>query len=161
MDILLLILLAVGFINGLFSGAVKQIISLVAFVIGFVVACLYYQQLAVMLDGILSMPKLCRVAAFVLLLVVVPIIIKTVGDWVSSFVDELPGIGFLNRLLGGFVGLVKYALVLGSLIWLFSSMNLIPKETLQKSRLCAPLKALPEYVYNTLLSPYVSDGAKK
>ena len=40
MDILLLIILAVGFISGLFSGAIKQVISLAAFLIGFVVACL-------------------------------------------------------------------------------------------------------------------------
>ena len=50
MDILLLILLAVGFVTGLVSGAIKQLISLVAFVMGLVVAALYYQQLGEVLS---------------------------------------------------------------------------------------------------------------
>ena len=150
MDILLLILLAVGFINGLFSGAIKQLISFAAFVMGFVVACLYYQQLAEVLDGVLSMPSLCQVVAFVVIWLVVLIFVRLVGSLISSFFNAIPVVGLVNRLLGGILGMAKYALVLGALIWLFSSMNLIKEETMQKSRLCRPLKALPEYVFNIM-----------
>lgn len=152
MDILLLILLAVGFIFGLISGAVKQLISLAAFVMGFVIACLYYQQFAEVLAGFLSIPSLCNVLAFVLLWGAVLIIAKLIASLLSTVLNNLPAIGFLNRLLGGFLGLAKYALVLGALVWLFSSMKLINEETMQKSWLCRPLKAFPEFVYNTLKS---------
>ncbi|MBR5052492.1 MAG: CvpA family protein [Bacteroidaceae bacterium] len=150
LDILLLILLGVGFINGLFSGAIKQVISLVAFMLGFIIACLYYQKLAEVLAGFLSMPALCKVIAFVLLWVIVPIVVNLVGSLVSSLMNHLPVIGFLNRLLGGVVCMVKYALVLGAFIWFFSSIKLLKEETMQNSKLCRPLKALPELVYNTL-----------
>ncbi len=148
MDILLLIILAVGFISGLFSGAVKQVISLTAFLIGFVVACLYYQRLADVMTDFLSMAALCKVVAFVLLWVVVPIAVKVIASLLTSVLNFVPVLGLLNRLLGGLLGMVKYSLVLGALIWLFASTNLIKEETMQKSKLAGPLKALPELLYN-------------
>lgn len=148
MDILLLIILAVGFISGLFSGAIKQVISLTAFLIGFLVACLYYQRLANVMTDFLSMAALCKVVAFVLLWVVVPIAVKVIASLLTSVLNFVPVLGLLNRLLGGLLGMVKYSLVLGALIWLFASTNLIKEETMQKSKLAGPLKALPELLYN-------------
>ena len=149
-DILLLVLLGVGFIVGLISGAVKQIISLAAFVIGFVTACLYYQQVGEMLSSVLSMSAFCKVAAFVLLWVAMPIVAGLISKLLTSLLDKLIVMGLLNRLLGGILSLAKYALVLGALIWLFSSANLLKEETMQQSKLCRPLKAVPEYVFNLL-----------
>lgn len=152
-DIILLVLLGFGFVSGLFSGVVKQIISLVAFVGGFVIACLYYQRLAEVMESVVAMPVVCQVVAFLLLWVIVPIMAKLVASLLTSVLDKLIVMGLLNRLLGGIFCMAKYALVLGAFVWLFSSMNLIKEETLQESRLCKPLKALPEYLYNTLKAP--------
>ncbi len=151
MDILLLILLAVGFVSGLFSGAIKQVISLAAFVVGYIVACLYYRELGDVLAGFLSMPDVCRVLAFVLLWIVVPIVAKLIASMLTSLMDALVVTGLFNRLLGGLLGFLKYALVLGALVWLFSSMHLIKEETMQQSRLAGPLKAFPEFIYNNVL----------
>ena len=153
MDIFLLILLAVGFVSGLVSGAVKQIVSLIAFVMGFAVASLYYQKVGDVLATVMPLPTFCRIVAFVLLWVVVPIVSRLLGALLTSMLDGLLGMGFLNRLLGGIFGIAKYALVLGAFVWLFSSMNLIKEETMKESKLCHPLKAIPEYVYNTLKAP--------
>ena len=153
MDILLLVILAVGFVGGLFSGAVKQVISLTAFLIGFAVACLYCQTLAELLSGMLPMAPLSEVVAFVLLWVVVPVVVRVVGSLLTSALNIMPVLGLLNRLLGGILGMAKYALVLGAVVWLFSSADLIGEETMRQSRLAGPLKAVPEYVYNVLKSP--------
>ncbi len=149
-DILLLILLVVGFIRGLFSGAVKQLISLVAFVAGFVGATIFYQQLGDVLLLFIHHPAICYVAAFALLWFIVPIAASLIASLITKMVNEIPVLGTLNRVLGGFLCLLKYALVLGALIWLFSSMELIPEETMQQSKLCGPLKAIPESVYNVM-----------
>lgn len=149
----MLIILAVGFVSGLVSGAVKQVISLVAFVAGFVIACLYYQRLGEVLGNICPLPTLCNIVAFGLLWAIVPIVARLAGSLLTSLMDGLLGMGLLNRLLGGILGVAKYALVLGAFIWLFSYMNLIKEETMQESKLCKPLKALPEYLYNTLKAP--------
>ena len=161
-DILLLVLLGVGFVSGLISGAVKQVISLAAFVIGFVIACLYYQQLGELLGRAVPMPTFCRVVAFLLLWVIVPIVAELASKLLTSLLDKLFVMGLLNRLLGGILGLAKYALVLGALIWFFSSTKMIKEETMQESKLCKPLKAVPEYVYNVLkASPSPSQGGEK
>jgi membrane protein required for colicin V production len=161
-DILLLILLAVGFITGLVSGAVRQLISLAAFVAGFIIACLYYQQLGEILGSIVPMPSFCKVVAFTLLWIIVPIVARLVSALLTSMLDGLFALGILNRLLGGILGLAKYALVLGALIWFFSSINMLKEETMQESKLCKPLKAVPEFVYNLLkASPSPSQGGEK
>lgn len=157
-DILLLILLAVGFVTGIVSGALKQLISLVAFVIGFVIACLFYQRLGDILSSIVSLPSFCKVSAFLMLWIVVPIIAGLVGSLLTSLLDKLFAVGFINRLLGGILGMAKYALVLGALIWFFSSINMIKEETMQQSKLCRPLKAVPEYIYNILKAPTPVNG---
>ena len=153
MDILLLILLAVGFVSGLFSGAVKQLISLAALILGFVVASLYYQQLGEVMGNVVQLPAFCQVVAFLLLWVTVPIVARLVSALLTSMLDKIFVMGLLNRLLGGIFCLAKYAIVLGALIWLFHTANLIKEETMQASRLCRPLKAVPEFVYNTLKAP--------
>ena len=153
MDILLLILLAVGFVSGLFSGAVKQLISLAALVLGFVVASLYYQQLGEVMGNVVQLPAFCQVVAFLLLWVTVPIVARLVSALLTSMLDKIFVMGLLNRLLGGIFCLAKYAIVLGAFIWLFHTANLIKEETMQASRLCRPLKAVPEFVYNTLKAP--------
>ena len=158
MDILLLILLAVGFVTGLFSGAVKQLISLIAFVAGYVIACLYYQQLGEWLSRFLSMTSLCNVLAFILIWCIVPIVANLIASLITKVLNWLPVLGIVNRLLGGVFGLAKYALILGAFIWLFSSMNLIKEEMMQESRLAGPLKAFPEFVYNILAGNSVSRG---
>lgn len=150
MDILLLALLAVGFVLGLMSGAVKQIVSLAALVLGFVVASLYCQELSNVLADALPMPDVCRIVAFVLLWVIVILVARLAGALLTSLLDKLLAIGMLNRLLGGILGTAKFALVLGTLIWLLSTTNLISRETMQTSQLCRPLKAMPEYTYNII-----------
>ena len=87
MDILLLILLAVGFVSGLFSGAIKQLISLAALVLGFVVASLYYQQLGEVMGSVVQLPAFCQVVAFLLLWATVPIVARLVSALLTSMLD--------------------------------------------------------------------------
>ena len=142
-DILLLVLLGVGFVSGLISGAVKQVISLAAFVGGFVVACLYYEELAAVMAGLVQMPALCQAVSFLLLWAIVPLVARLVSALLTSLLDEL-------LVMGGILGVAKYALVLGALIWFFSSAGMLKEETMRQSRLCVPLKAVPEFIYNCL-----------
>lgn len=153
MDTILFILLAVGFVIGYLIGAVRQFILLVAFVTGFIVSCLFYQQLGEVLNVFLSMPSLSKVLAFVLLWCLVLITAKIVSSLLSSVLNSLPAIGFLNHVLGGILGVANSALVLGAFIWLLLSLNMIKEETVQRSQLCLDLKAFPELVYNTLKDP--------
>lgn len=150
LDIILLVLLGVGFVCGYVIGAVKQAIILVAFVIGFIVACLFYHQLGEVLDTFLSIPSLSQIFAFVILWCIVLIIAKIVASLLSTVLNSLPAIGFLNHMLGGILGVANSALVLGAFIWLFLSLDIIKEEMVQRSQLRSDLKAFPEYVYNKL-----------
>jgi len=98
------------------------------------------------MGSIVPMPVFCKVVAFLLLWVIVPIVARLAGALLTSLLDKLFVMGVLNRLLGGILGAAKYALVLGTLIWLFLASNLLSEEMMQDSKLCKPLKAAPEYI---------------
>ena len=150
MDILFCIILLVGLVMGIKSGAVGQFVSFTAFLLGLVVACRYYDPLSDVLSTMVSAPALCKVVAFILLWVAIPILAKLVGASVTSLLDKLWSLGLVNRAIGGLLGLLKYALVLGSVIWLFSVVGVLSKEAMQKSRLAGPLKTVPELVYKMI-----------
>ena len=150
MDLLLLIILAVGLVMGIKTGAVRQLLSLAAFFAGLIVASLYCESLAAVMGTWIPYPTFCKVVAFLLLWMALPVVAELLGDAFTALLDVLVLPGLANRLAGGVLGLAKYALVLGSLIWLASSMHIISDRTMQESRLCLPLKALPETIYNAL-----------
>lgn len=159
MDIVLLTLLAAGFVSGAVSGAVRQLVSLAAFVLGFALACRYYVPLADVLASAIAAPALCRGVAFAALLVVVPVAGRLVGSMLTSVMDGLLGLGLLNRLLGGLFGMARFALVLGAAVWFLSSVRLIGEEALQTSRLACPLKAVPQYIYKVVMCQKEPDAA--
>ena len=104
----------------------------------------------VKVGNVVQLPAFCQVVAFLLLWVTVPIVARLVSALLTSMLDKIFVMGLLNRLLGGILCMAKYALVLGAFIWLFSAANLLKEETMEESRLCKPLKAVPEFVFNLL-----------
>lgn len=149
-DWILLLLLAVGVVRGLCTGAVKQLLSLASFLIGLVMAQRFYGPLADAFTDVFNYPIACKVFAFVLIWIIVPILLKMFASAVSSTMDKLLVIGTMNRLAGAVLGLLGYSIILGSLIWLFSATTLLSDETMQESKLCGPLKTVPEVIYSVI-----------
>ena len=147
MDILLLILLAVGFISGLFSGAVKQVISLVAFVAGFLLACIYYQTLGDILTSVLNFPTFCKTVAFVLLWVIVPIVLGFAANIATKALKGLK-LGLPNSLLGALVSVVKYVILISCVLNVMSALHILDEEKTRDSRLFEPTKGLLSMIFS-------------
>jgi len=152
LDWILLVLLAFGAIKGWRKGFVKQLISLVAFFVGLLVAKGCYT----MLGGVLS-PHLndhttvANIVAFILIWIAVPGCLALLGEVVSTILDKLFVLGTLNSFLGALLGLFKYELILGAFIWVFCLTQIISPSTMEESVLCGPLKAVSETVYTVLI----------
>lgn len=150
-DIVLLILLAVGVIGGWRSGVVKQLLSFAAVFIGLLAAQMYYDELGLYLGTFLTGHViLCKILAFILLCVVVPLLVSLLANLTSALVNKILVVGTLNKILGALVGLFKYGLILGSVIWVFMATGVLKKDVAEQSRLCYPLKAVPETVYTLM-----------
>lgn len=150
-DVVLLVLLAVGIIAGWRSGVVKQLLSFAAIFIGLIVAQKYYVGLGEYLGTFLAGHAiLCKVSAFIILCVVVPVLVSLLASVVSAIINKTLVLGTMNKLLGALVGLFKFGLILGALIWVFMATGVLKKEVAESSSLCMPLKAVPETVYTLM-----------
>ena len=142
-DIIIAVLLVIGLIAGLRDGLVKQIASLAGLVCGLLLGRAFYTPLGEWLAKTLSISaEAAHVTAFILILVIVPLLFSLVGWLVSKFLKAI-SLGWVNRLLGGLVGVLKFALLAGVLITGIEILDkhcfLVAKEKKEASVLYYPI----------------------
>ena len=136
-DIIIAILLVVGLVAGLKDGMVKQVAGLVGLVAGVLVGKALYLSVAAELTPVLATSeKTTQIIAFALIMVLVPLIFSAIA-WLISKLLKSVGLGWLNRLGGGIVGIIEYALIAGLLITGIESFDtydvIISKEKKESS----------------------------
>ena len=115
-DIIISALLLIGLISGLRDGLVKQIASLAGVIGGLLLGRSFYMPVGEWLIDVLGFSsEAAYVTAFILILIVVPLLFSLVGWLVSKLLSAIC-LGWINRLLGGLVGVLKFALLAGVII---------------------------------------------
>lgn len=115
-DIIIAILLVIGLIGGLRDGLVKQVVALIGLIAGLLVGKMLYVSVGDWLMGVFNLSdRVAYLTAFILILIIVPLLFSLVG-WLVSKILHAICLGWLNRLLGGLVGVVKYAIFVGVII---------------------------------------------
>ena len=142
-DIIILVLLVIGFISGLKDGLVKQAAGLIGLVAGLLLGKKLYLFVAAQLTPLLGMSeRTTQIVAFVLILIVVPLLFSLVA-WLISKLLKGVGLGWINRLLGGVAGAVEYALFVGLVITAIESFDfmghLLSREKKEASVLYYPI----------------------
>ena len=109
-DIVILILLLIGGLNGLRQGFIKAFANLVGWIFALIVAAKYSSSLAPLMSTLSSDPVVQKISAFAFIVLVI-----IVSTWIVTYL--LNGIlkslklGPLNRLAGGAFGTLKGLLV--------------------------------------------------
>ena len=115
-DIIISVLLVIGLISGLRDGLVKQVTSLAGLIGGLLLGRAFYLPVGMwLLDTFGMSAEAANVTAFILILILVPLLFSAVG-WVVSKLLKAICLGWINRLLGGLVGVLKCALLVGVVI---------------------------------------------
>ena len=115
-DIVIAVLLAVGLIGGLRDGVVKQVAGLAGLIGGLLLGRAFYLPVGSWLVDTFGMSlQVAQVASFILILVIVPLLFSLVGWLVSKLLSAIC-LGWVNRLLGALVGVLKYLLFVGVVI---------------------------------------------
>ena len=115
-DIIIAALLLIGLISGLRDGLVKQIATLAGLIGGLLLGRAFYMPVGEWLVDVLGFSlEAAYVTAFILILIVVPLLFSLVG-WLVSKILSAICLGWINRLLGGIVGVLKFALLAGIII---------------------------------------------
>ncbi|MGM8215550.1 CvpA family protein [Bacillaceae bacterium W0354] len=145
-DLLLIILLALGFLIGLKRGFILQLLHLTGFIVAFLIAILYYKELALKLELWIPYPKMSEnhfwgmIAesgflegafyhgiAFFIIFIIVKIIMQIVAN-LLDFVANLPILNSINNLLGAAIGFIEMYFIIFVCLFFIS---LVPVEMVQ------------------------------
>ena len=122
-DIIILVLIGVGVIQGLMKGSVKQLAQIVGFVAGLLLARALFGTVAEQLAPALGTSiTIAQILSFVLIWVAVPIGCSLVASVLTKALDVI-NLGWLNRLAGALLGAVKIMLLVGLGIYVLEYLD--------------------------------------
>lgn len=115
---LILLLILFGFIwFGFWNGLVRTVGGIIGVIISVFVASRWYEDLAVRLLPILGDNfNLSRILSFIAVMVIAHFILSVIIRIIDKFF-KLPFLNIINRLAGGFFGLIEGALVIGLVLY--------------------------------------------
>lgn len=144
-DVILIILLIFGFLIGLKRGFILQLFHLVGFIVAFIAAILYYDDLGSRLSLWIPYPDLSDGAwadfldalplengfynaiAFAIIFFAVKILLQIIASMLD-FVAYLPVLKSINKMLGAVLGFVEIYLILFIVLYILA---LTPIEGVQ------------------------------
>ena len=152
-DIILGGLLAYGFVKGLWKGLFAELASVVALLLGMFIAVKFSGLVGTMFEGHLGNPKYASITAFLLTFIGVVVGVILLAK-VFTKIADFSGLGLLNRILGGFFGLVKMALIVSVALNFFLKLNsnntFASQQTLEESMFFNPVLSISTYIFPIL-----------
>jgi membrane protein required for colicin V production len=136
-DYLVLLVLACSIIISLLRGLVKEILSLLAWIMSFVIANAYGQTLAQMLPNVIPGSATRLIVAFVALFIGVRLLMALVSLALESVI-KATGLSLADRGLGGLFGLAR-GLVIVLAVVLLCGLTTIPKQPFWRDAWLSPL----------------------
>lgn len=154
-DIGIAALLLLGFVIGLFKGLLAEIASLVALIAGVYGAIHYSYFIEDLLKKFVSWDEeYVTLVAFAATFIIILIVITLLGKLLTKIAD-FAALGFLNKLLGGVFGFLKFGLILSIVFIFFGKMNntipFVKKETLRESKLFEPVKKIAPALFPSII----------
>ena len=161
-DIVILILIGVGAIQGLMKGSIKVLASIVGFVAGLLLARALFGTVAEQLAPALGTSiTIAQILAFILIWVAVPIGCSLIASVLTKALNVIQ-LGWLNRLLGALLGAVKVMILVGIGIYVLEYIDpkseMVSKTTKESSLLSSPMKELTDEFLPMIQD--VTDGIK-
>lgn len=144
-DYAVLVIVGISILISLMRGAVREILSLLGWVLAFYVARTYAIQVVPLLPYDIPSEKLKMLAAFIIVFLAVLLITSLISIALSGLLKEI-GLGWLNRLLGGVFGFFRGLLIV-TVLMILAGMTQLPKdERWTNAMFSAPLEALVKTV---------------
>lgn len=150
-DILLLVILGFGLIRGFMRGLIIEMASLLAIVVG-IYGAIHFSFFTARLLGELmpSSQQTIEVVAFGITLIVLMLAVMFLAKMLTKMLKAAE-LGFLNRLAGALFGVLKAAVIVGSLfVFLertFQTEKWLSPSALNESVLYEPVKSISAVVY--------------
>jgi membrane protein required for colicin V production len=145
-DIIILIVLAIGLFKGFGNGFVRGLFGLAAVVLGIMFAAGNYEQVAeVLLSRLAISEQWQSILAFLIIFVVTLILVNVVGKIISKAL-KLSALGWLDRLVGGVLGLIMSCLFIGMILMLLVMAGLHTNPGVARSTVAPTVIAVMDMV---------------
>jgi membrane protein required for colicin V production len=165
-DLLFIIIFFFSILFGIIRGLVRELLVLCFLIAALVIAFIYYQDMGLLLSGLISKHDLADMAGFLLLL----LLVAGAGSLITRLISKYLVIGplkALDRMLGAVFGLLRATLLAGIVIYSFMAFPL-NDELLRESQLApyllrgivAGMKILPPAVRGKLKLLNIYDHQK-
>lgn len=131
---------------GFIKGFIRQLASILGLIVGLFAAKALYtsvaEKISPLIDGSMTV---AHIIAFVAIWVIVPLLFILVASLLTKALEVIH-LGWLNRLLGGVLGALKYlllaSLVIGFLEYIDADNSLISRTKKEDSALYYPMQKL-------------------
>lgn len=155
LDIVFTAVIVLSAIYGLFRGFVREVLSLIAWVLSFWVASRFASDVAVYLDGLVPYRDARLVVAFVVLF----FIVLAVGMLVSRLTGKLTRASGISgdRTLGGVFGLLRGVVIVTVLVMVTAITPLAEDRAWRESRLAGHFETLAAWSLDMLNSDLVAE----
>ncbi len=152
------LLLAYGLYKGLKNGLFVEIASLAAIIIGLYGAI----QFSYLTGNYLSQnmdwdENYIKLTAFIITFIAIVLLVNMAGKILTK-IANFAMLGLLNKVAGGLFGVLKTAVILGTLLYFFesasSSFNLIENNTVAESILYKPVRDIGALVFGNVIEVF-------
>ncbi|APR70134.1 MULTISPECIES: CvpA family protein [Acinetobacter] len=164
LDIIILIILLIGGLNGLRQGFIKAFANLIGWIFALIVGAKYAVVFAPAMAGLSQDPVVQKIAAFAFIVLIIVVCTWIVSAFLNGLLKSLK-LGPLNRLAGGAFGSLKGLLIVlitmqGLGPWVESSPHWKQSKFVQVLLPYAPLATeLSKDAANEALHQMTSEGA--
>jgi membrane protein required for colicin V production len=142
-DFVIIALLLLFIARGLWVGFLRQITTLVALLVGFVIAGQYHDKLFPFLRGVTDNPHTVFWTSYAILFAITYVITMLFGKGLAKVV-ELTVAGWFDKLLGGVLGVVKAGVLVVLLNMVLSGVLAPENSMLRDCQLCPYVKQLTD-----------------
>ena len=148
-DIIIISIMLVSTVISLFRGFVREILSLVAWIVSFWAAATFAPQVATLLESYLSIPTARTVLAFIGVLVVALLLSGLVNTMIGRLIEKT-GLSGTDRMLGGIFGLLRGVAIVAVVV-LIAGLTQIPGAPWwQQSQVIAPFETAALQIVDTM-----------
>jgi len=134
LDVILIVIIAFSSVYGLFKGLVKEIISLLAVVIGLIGASRFYEGASPLFKNLELGEQAARILSFFLLFIVIFIALILIEKLLHKLIHTI-FLGWLNRLGGIGFGFIRGIIVSGIIIMILTIILSEKAPILSESKL--------------------------
>lgn len=151
-DWVVVAIVGISSLISLARGFVREALSLLVWVVAFVIAFFFSERLAPLLEGVVEVPSLRYLAAFAILFIVT-LIVGSLVNYLLAQLIKMTGLSAIDRLLGTFFGFSRgVLLVLLVLIFLPNILPVQQDNWWQKSQLIPRILVLENWARATASS---------